>query len=56
MKILVVSDTHRYQGNLYELFTQLDDIDYVLQGLLDIGFDEVYEVSQAAELVSEYTR
>ncbi len=30
MKILVVSDTHRYQGNLYELFTQLDDIDYVI--------------------------
>ncbi len=42
--------------SLYGQFEQLDDIDYVLQGLLDIGFDEVYEVSQAAEIVSEYTR
>ena len=42
--------------SLYGQFEELDDIDYVLQGLLDIGFDEVYEVSQAAELVSEYTR
>ena len=42
--------------SLYGQFEELDDIDFVLQGLLDIGFDEVYEVSQAAELVSEYTR
>ena len=41
---------------LYGQFEELDDIDYCLQGLLDIGFDEVYEVSQAAEIVSEYTR
>ena len=41
---------------LYGQFEELDDIDYVLQGLLDMGFDEVYEVSQAAEYVSEYTR
>ncbi len=37
-------------------FDHLDDIDYVLQGLLDFGFDEVFEVSKAAELVSDYTR
>lgn len=41
---------------LYGQFEELDDVDYCLQGLLDIGFDEVYEVSQAAEIVSEYTR
>lgn len=41
---------------LYGQFEDLEDVDYVLQGLLDIGFDDVYEVSQAAELVSAYTR
>ncbi len=41
---------------LYGQFEELEDIDYCLQGLLDMGFDEVYEVSQAAEIVSEYTR
>lgn len=42
--------------SLYGQFEELNDIDYVLQGFLDIGFDEVYEVARAAELVSEYTR
>ena len=41
---------------LYGQFESLDDVDYVLQGLLDIGFDDVVEVAQAAELVSAYTR
>lgn len=41
---------------LYGQFEELEDIDYVLQGLLDIGFDDVVEVSQAAEFVSAYTR
>ena len=41
---------------LYGQFDNLDDVDYVLQGLLDLGFDDVYEVSKAAELVSAYTR
>lgn len=41
---------------LYGQFEELDDIDYVLQGLYDIGFDSVVEVAQAAELVSAYTR
>ena len=41
---------------LYGQFENLDDPDYVLTGLLDIGFDDVYEVACAAELVSEYTR
>ena len=41
---------------LYGQFENLDDIDYVLSGLLRIGFDDVFEVSKAAELVSAYTR
>ncbi len=41
---------------LYGQFEGLEDVDYVLQGLLDIGFDDVYEVAGAAELVSAYTR
>ncbi len=41
---------------LYGQFDNLDDVDYVLQGLLEIGFDDVYEVSAAAEIVSAYTR
>lgn len=42
--------------SLYGQFENLDDVDYVLQGLLKIGFDDVFEVSSAAELVSAYTR
>ncbi len=42
--------------SLYGQFDNLDDVDYVLNGLRRIGFDEVYEVSKAAELVSAYTR
>lgn len=41
---------------LFAQFENLDDIDYVLQGLLDIGFDDVFEVSKGAEFVSEYTK
>ncbi len=42
--------------SLFGQFDNLDDLDCVLQGLLDYGFNDVYEVSRAAELVSEYTR
>lgn len=41
---------------LYGQFNNLDDIDYVLTGLLEMGFDEIYEVSKAAEIVSDATR
>ena len=41
---------------LYGQFDNLDDVDYVLNGLLKIGFDDVYEVAKSAELVSAYTR
>ncbi len=42
--------------SLYGQFDNLEDVDYVLDGLLKIGFDNVFEVSAAAELVSAYTR
>ncbi len=41
---------------LFGQFNNLDDIDIVLTGLHTIGFDYIFEVSRAAELVSELTR
>ncbi len=41
---------------LFGQFNQLDDADYVVQGLLDIGFNDVYEVAKAAEISTELTR
>ncbi len=42
--------------SLYGQFDNLEDVDYVLNGLKKLGFDQVFEVSKAAELVSAYTR
>ena len=42
--------------SLFGQFTNLTDADYVIQGLLDIGFNDVYEVAKGAEIVTEYTR
>ena len=42
--------------SLYGQFEGLEDADHVIQGLLDMGYDDVCEVSAAAEYVSEYTR
>ncbi len=41
---------------LYAQFNNLDDVDIVLNGLLELGFDDVFEVSKAAEIVSVATR
>lgn len=41
---------------LYAQFVHLDCLERVVKGLLDIGFDEVFEVGAAAELISESTR
>lgn len=41
---------------LYGQFNAIDDIDYIIEGLYQIGFDDVFEVAAAAELVSAYTR
>ena len=42
--------------SLYGQFDHMNDINYVLKGLLDIGFQKVFEVARAAELVSGYSR
>lgn len=42
--------------SLYGQFNNLDDINIVLTALKRMGFDDVYEVSGAAELVSEMSR
>jgi len=41
---------------LFGQFNNLDDVDIVLNGLKKIGFDDIFEVSRGAELVSEVTR
>lgn len=65
-KKAMCSKFEHYQGYKYKIalpaptlfaqFDNLSDVDTVIQGLLDIGFDDVYEVSKAAEMVTEYTR
>ena len=42
--------------SLYGQFNNLDNIDLILNGLLKLGFDDVFEVARAAELSSEITR
>lgn len=42
--------------SIYGQFNHLDDINIVLSAFKKMGFDDVYEVSSAAELVSELTR
>lgn len=42
--------------SLYGQFDNLEDINFVLDGLIKIGFDDVFEVAKAAELVTAYTR
>lgn len=41
---------------LYGQFDELDDVDEILTAILKCGFDAVFEVSRAAEIVTEYTR
>lgn len=42
--------------SLYGQFNNLEDRDVVLNGLLKMGFDSVFEVAKAAELISDATR
>ena len=42
--------------SLYGQFDNLDNIGYIIRGLRDIGFDDVFEVACAAEMVTAYTR
>lgn len=41
---------------LYGQFEEVGEPDIILSALVECGFDEVFEVSRAAEIVSEYTR
>lgn len=41
---------------LYTQFKRLRDPNIILTGLKYIGFDEVFEVAKAAEIVTEYTK
>lgn len=43
-------------STLYGQFQNLDDVDVVLNGLLEIGFHSVYEVAKAAEYLSDMAR
>jgi iron only hydrogenase large subunit-like protein len=54
-------DNYKYKIALpapafYGQFSELDDVDYILTALLECGFDAVYEVSKAAEIITEHTR
>ncbi len=58
---LDVLDKYEYKvalpaPSLYAQFNNLDDINIVLRALKLMGFDDVYEVSGAAEMVSEMSR
>lgn len=58
---LSVLEEYRYKialpaPALYGQFNNLEDVDIVLNALIDMGFDEVYEVAKAAEMVSDATR
>ena len=41
---------------LYGQFDELDDVDEILTAILRCGFDAVFEVSRAAEIITEYSR
>ncbi len=58
---LTVLDKYEYTvalppPSLYAQFNNLDDVNIVLRALLMMGFDDVYEVSAAAEMISEMSR
>lgn len=58
---LSVMDDYEYTvalpaPSLYAQFNNLDDVNIVLRALIHMGFDDVYEVSAAAEMVSEMSR
>ena len=58
---LSVIENYKYRvalpaPSLYGQFDRLDNIGYIIRGLHDLGFDDVFEVACAAELVTAYTR
>ena len=42
--------------SLYGQFGEINDINVILTALRRLGFDDVFEVSRAAEVISDYTR
>ena len=42
--------------SLFGQFNHMNEADFVIQGLLDMGFKDVYEVAKAAEYVTDLTR
>ena len=42
--------------SLYGQFKSIRDVNIILTAILDIGFDEIYEVALAAQSVSDYTK
>ncbi len=42
--------------SLYAQFNNIEDTEVILRAFLNIGFDEVFEVAKAAEIVSDATR
>ncbi len=42
--------------SLYGQFNNLDDINYILTALTELGFDKVFEVAKGAELVTDATK
>lgn len=58
---ITIIDKYKYKiaipcPSVYGQFNNLTDIDYILTGLLNIGFDRVEELAQSCEIVSETTR
>ncbi|NCC07185.1 MAG: 4Fe-4S dicluster domain-containing protein [Clostridia bacterium] len=58
---LEILDNFKYKialppPSLYGQFNNMDETDIVLNGLLKMGFDDVFEVARAAEYVSDATR
>lgn len=54
-------DNYKYKialpaPSLYGQFHNIDDLDIVVNAFLKMGFDEVFEVSRGAEIVSDCTR
>lgn len=58
---LSITENFKYKVALpapafYGQFDHLSNINYILKALLDIGFDDVFEVARAAEIVSGYSK
>ncbi len=58
---LSIMDSYKYKvaltpPSLFGQFNNLDDTEYVLAGLKEMGFDSVFDVSRAAEYISDATR